>query len=233
MTRTTAKDDARTDTTDRRADRPTTRRRALRATAVGVGTIAGLGSGVAAGNGGCDVSESERQAVREEWADPGLVLDTLEQQEALNLALQQQGLVDGTTDGVLVYAPVVDCQPIPEYRIFRQVDAGGYLTIAMRPQSAESVATYTPGGGSEKNPPCEYVADNCWDGCEANDCCECDFSTTCGCTPVNIPCDPYCCIRCECECNGLTCLRGCDIHVQDPIETEIPENIGELIGGCC
>lgn len=228
--------DSRDDDGSEGPGRRTTRRRALQATAVGVGAITALGGRVMAGNGGCDVPESERQAVRDEYADLDLVLNTLEQQEGVIQALQAQNLVEGTTEGVLVYAPVVDCEPVPEYRIFRRTAAGGYLTIAMRPQTSESVASYTPGGGDggEQNPPCQNVVDNCWIGCEQDDCCECEFSTNCGCENFEVACDPYCCYRARWECDGFTCLKGCGRAelAPDPVDLADQDLIECILGGC-
>lgn len=221
------------------SDGRTTRRQTLQATLGGAATLT-VGAGLAAaGTGtepGCDVTEAEREAVRETYADPDLLAEALDEQDDVKEALNENDLVEGEMDFVGVYAPVVDCEPVPEYRILRQTAQGGGLTINIRPESGEAYAMYKQlpddPPDDDWDDPCEHLTGPC--SCAGDPCCSCWKDPHCGCEGARVPCDTYCCWRCNCGCDWDACPEHCIDYYYDPTEVALlTERFEDIVKICC
>lgn len=204
-----------------------TRRQTLRATLLGAAAIT-TGSGIAAAaSDDCDVSEDERAAVRQAYADGQQVYDALEGQTDLRDTLAERGLVGGTTELVQVLAPLDDCEPTPEYRVYHETDDGDHVTVMLRPKMDGSTAVVADPSGPGPDG-CGSPLEHCFAGCHISQCCSCQL-TSCG---PNAP-SSYCCWGClpSGGCRGGGCTLGFTIVEPDPIEVEVdPEMWRQLVG---
>lgn len=201
-----------------------TRRQTLQATLGGAAALT-VGAGVAAGEEDvCEVPEGERQAVREEHADSDQLVAALEGAEAVRDAVNDTGLVEGETVAALVYAPVEDCEAVPEYRVFRETARGSYLTVSVRPGSGAAYAMNRPHEPDDENFPCDHVTGDCSPSCYDDRCCGC-YVGYCGCEGSRIPCDTFCCAKCDCDCDRgwRRCREHCVEYVTEPLVVDLSE----------
>lgn len=195
-----------------------TRRQTLRATLTGAVTVT-AGSGVVAAADGCDVTEEERAEVRQAYADEASVTEALEAQEDVRAALVDGGYVEGTTEAVQVLAPLVDCEPTPEHRIYRQTE-DGYLTVSLWPLEDHGYATINPFGDSDG---CEEVKNGCQPACFTGSCCHCRSQSCPGSPDAN-----HCCMVCNMFCAG-GCRMEYNVVEPDPLEIDVSEGWFEEI----
>lgn len=209
--------------TDRKftVDGNSTRRQALKATVAGAATAAGLTTAAAAED--CDVTEEDRQRVRDRYGTQEQLIETIRSLDGLDRELDERDLVAGEDAAVLIYAPVVDCEPIPEYRVYRRASEDRNLTIQARAISNTGYGIVRPDEDLEH--PCETIwqAQTCNQWCYQDDCCSCEYLYQCGCEGADVPCDPiYCCRRCDCTCNSVNCPFHCEFELMpDSIDVEV------------
>lgn len=133
---------------ERRPDLPTTRRRALQAGVVGLGSVVGLGGQVTAAGGACEVTEADLLATRDAWADPALVEGAVADQPEMLAALAERDYLDSTADAVVVTARRLECEAVPEILVFRRPDQR-FLTASIRPESGSAYAMVVPPSGPD------------------------------------------------------------------------------------
>ena len=206
-----------------------TRRRMLQASVAGAASAAGLTSTAGAAEA-CDVTEDDKAAVREEYGTQEQLIEAIQSQDELCEALIENDLVEGEDDAVLIYAPVADCEPIPEYRIYRQGTEDRNLTIQLRPNTGGGYVSFRPHDPDDFESPCHMIwaGQSCGRWCYEDSCCSCVNKYSCGCEGAQVPCDPiYCCTICECDCDWLDCPQYCDLP--DPAPDPIPVEAGWLL----
>ena len=175
-----------------------TRRQALRATVAGAATMAGLSATASASNT-CGITESDRQAVRDQYNDQATLTAAFEQQDDLQQTLLEENLVAGEEHKVQIYAHVYNCELVPEYLIFREAADGSRLTVALRPDTNVSHAIVDP-DPFDPDFSCEPMNTryDCEDSCPVG--CVCTGpGLLCGCEGAQVPCDPWCCYKCYCS----------------------------------